>query len=254
MCSQKKCLFLISCVMLAFACTGKQKKPLPRAADQDKDSSTEMRTMQEQMDAMQQFLNNLSSQQRGQNQPELTALRDKMNDLQKAVRDGQANQKELRELREQLKKLEDKNGASQNNETDTSQNDGNKGNKEDKTEEQEPTQDSTLPKIAVSLVEVEQDGLEESYTLIINRIKEEETRTVAPGTYVTFHSDQDVVIEKIIYGDLKRSSLGEGGNKLKIMELPVTIEFNHKGKTYCVRATTEGSQTEMTPTDEKECK
>ena len=235
-------LLLITCVSLSLACTSsKRKSPTTPAAPIDQ--SNQSQQLEEMEDKLNKALSKIATLQSqtgkdGVSQDEFEEWQSKVKTAQDDLEAAQTELGKYKDsggkdvsgvmddLRDKIKELEDT--------IDKLTNGG--GGKEKPTEgDGKNTGTGEEPVLRLSLVELSQEKQETIQS---------QTHTWQEGTYVTFHSDTDVVIETITYGELnftpERDSSGkpfEASPTAFNIQLPVYVKFIHASTPYCVTAT-----------------
>ena len=250
--ANKLFLLLITCAFLTLACpTSKRKSPTAPpigGGDQSGDNSKKFEELQDKITATLGKVATLQAQveQGGVSQSDLDELQQVINGLKDQVSKGGASAQILKDI-EDLKKREqvlekqlEKQSKDLKEQLASDSGDENHAT-EDKPNLTDQTEGGDAPVLHVSLVWVEEEK-NENVTLIHKNGKEEtQERSLARGTYVTFHSDKDVTISTIKYGKVKVS----GGKPTVIIpwndiiftfkvELPMYVDF---GTDHCVSAT-----------------
>ena len=268
--ANKLFLLLITCALLAFACTSSKRKsptaPPIGGGDQSGDNSKKFEELQDKITATLGKVATLQAQV-GKGAVSQSDLDELEKALTKALTTAQSKIVELEgkagneDVSQTLKNLrgdvDDLTKIVGENEKLASNSGGNTPPTEEQpdingsdtnTEQTDSAAGGDAPVLHVSLVEVEKEK-KETFTLIKDGIKESEERSLLIGTYVTFHSDKDVVVDKIKYGefrliapytdDLGGAVQGDSDTRpasLQLMQLPVSVKFTHKNKPYCVTA------------------
>lgn len=260
--ANKLFLLLITCVLLTFACTSSKKKSPTTSGggDQVTDQSGKIRELQSQIDTLTTALSKISTQQGDVSQGEFKTIQDALQTMQDEVtglkgKGGDLSSSEFAEkfaeIMEQMQELAGRVEKVENGK-DKEQNEDDKEGEEAETEEEKEETGGDAPVIHVSLVELDGD---KTGSVIYESGKKEE-RTWQEATYVTFHSNVDVDIQTIKYGDLIFTSANtppytplNDTPRGFTMRLPVSVEFNHSGTKYCVKATLTQAHLPKDPTE-----
>ena len=239
--ANKLFLLLITCALLAFACTSSKRKsptaPPIGGGDQSGDSSKELKELRDKLGTALSKISELQEQE-GQGavsqddwniaQQALTTAQAKIAELESKISKGEASAEVLAELAASKKQMEEmKNQMEEMKKQLASDSGGEKPTDEnpDLTDvsggdaNTDLTAGGDAPVLHVSLVEVSEDESKDD------------------GTYVTFHSDKDVVVNKIKYEGIRLTVFESYPTKINSIELPVYVRFTHGSTKYCVKAT-----------------
>lgn len=254
-------LQLLTCVLLTFACTSSKKKPTaptPANNQQGTDQSDvnelkgELNALVSKITALQARVGqgDVSQTDLGDWKKNLTEALAKIDALENNTGNDQDNThaKDIVSLKEELSKIEEQvkelrenlpSAEASEEETEDEETSGDMTETDTKPQEEEEEEDSALQetdakasptdaelKVEVSLAEIQDNGNGDNGS-------EKEA-----GTYVTFHSNKDVTIQKITYGDLEfkpETPENETTSPLS-MTLLIAMKFTHSGKTHCVAA------------------
>ena len=231
----QKFFLLSTCALLLYACPQQQKKAPSKNESQDQhvDYGNQISSMREQLSQALSKINSLQTKigHGSVNQKDtetLEKLKKELENLQDKVSGITSDSATVKQLQTKIAKLEDKIKKLEGKESD----------EDEATDEAEAEDDGELPVIQVALDKVEKDK-QENITLVKGGIEKQEGSEVKAGTYVTFYSNKDVVIEKIEYGKLSLSAKinDKGGEQQHVSEFPISVSFKHQGKETCVSAT-----------------
>ena len=274
-------LLLITCVMLSFACTSGNKKS-PTVPTVPIGGGNQSQQMKELRDKLNDRINTLQSQvgQGKVSQEEFEEIQDELKTVQEELKEADGGRSEMLALQEQVKELEDlakeyeKRVNSMEEKLDK-QKVGDASSEDGEAQEAqevqaaargstEQTQTGTTEQAHTETAEAETNDDEEAakdegeptITIAMRELKEKTTGTITDGegkstsyewiagTYVTFSSDKDVVIEAIKYGKLTftpdQDSSGQAFDDTPTVfniKLPVYVKFTHANTPYCVTAT-----------------
>lgn len=254
-------LQLLTCVLLTFACTSSKKKPTAPtpANNQQGTDQSDVNELKGELNALVSKITALQARV-GQGDVSQTDLGDWKKNLTEALAkidalenntgndEDSTHAKDIVSLKEELNNIEEQveelrknlpSAEASKEETEEEETSGDRAETDTKPQEEGEKEDSALQetdaepsptdaelKVEVSLVEIQDNGNGE------NGSKKE------AGTYVTFHSNKDVTIQKITYGDLEfkpETPENETTSPLS-MTLLIAMKFTHSGKTHCVAA------------------
>ena len=177
--------------------------------------------------------------------------------LKEKAKAGDSSKEKIEELENKIaeleKKLEEKSAESPAAETvETASRAANPENtsseESDQSDETDPaaaasregetaTEASTALTLYASLMEV-QDSSQIYIPIDANgNPQEEKTHSLSLGTYVTFSSNKDVVIQKIKYGAFTFTPSNQEEERAMQMQLPVHVLLNYNEENYCYTAT-----------------
>ena len=265
-------LLLITCVALSFACTSSKKKSstaptIPigggSQSEQIKEMEDKLNKALDKVDAMQAQVGQgkVSQKEFEEWQDEVKTAQDDLKTAQAELeksKGGGGNVSDIisdmnKKIKELEEKIEEKKGDVTSTETKTDETKTDE-TKTDETKTDETKTDETKTD-ETKTDETKTEG-EPTITIAMRELKEEETETITngsdkskqhtrkEGTYVTFHSDKDVVIKTIKYGKLTFTPdyipSGQGHDDIATVfniQLPVYVKFTHANKPYCVTAT-----------------
>lgn len=255
-------LQLLTCVLLTFACTSSKKKPTaptPANNQQGTDQSDvnelkgELNALVSKITALQARVgqgdvsqtdlgdwkknltealakidaleNNTGNDRDSKHARDIVSLKEELNNIEEQVEELRKNLPSAEASKEETEEEEEISDDTTDADTEEKkEKDKEGGTVQDTDAEPSPT-DAEL-KVEVSLAEIQDNGNGESGS-------EKEA-----GTYVTFHSNKTVTIQKITYGDLdfKQETLENATTSLLSMTLLIAMKFTHSGKTHCVAA------------------
>lgn len=255
-------LQLLTCVLLTFACTSSKKKPTaptPANNQQGTDQSDvnelkgELNALVSKITALQARVgqgdvsqtdlgdwkknltealakidaleNNTGNDEDSTHAGDILSLKEELNNIEEQVEELRKNLPSAEASKEET---EDEETSGDMTETDTGEKKeekGGDGTTQVPDAKASPADDDNL-KVEVSLVEIQDNGNGE------NGSKKE------AGTYVTFHSNKDVTIQKITYGDLefRQETPGDEATSTISMTLLIAMKFTHSEKTHCATA------------------
>ena len=244
--ANKLFLLLITCALLAFACTSSKRKaptaPPIGGGDQSGDSSKELKELRDNLGTALSKVATLQTQveQGVVSQADFDIAQQVIDDLKDKVSKGGASAQILKDLADLEKRVKDAEDQNKELKDQLASDSGDENHAtEDKPNLTDQTEGGDAPVLHVSLVWVEEEK-NENVTLIHKNGKEEtQERSLARGTYVTFHSDKDVVVEEIKYGEVTVDSpvvRTSPVTPLPIL-LPVRVMFLHNSTELCASAT-----------------
>ena len=241
--ANKSLLLLVTCALLTFACTGSKKKPTtptPINTGQGSDAERKLNNLEGQLSTLVGKITALqASAGKGDvSQVDLDKLEKSLTDAQKKIvelkqdtsNDGNPDfSGDLADLKNRIEKLETEKEKLEEKIEELGEEaaDEEVEEAEETLEERSPAQEETTEK------DSDTGSTAESLTIEVSLGKKDNDQN---GTYVTFHSNQEVTIETITYGQFKQETPQDGTTSALSMTLPIAMKFKHNGTSGCVAA------------------